>query len=189
MKNKILSVINILSCLFIPLIIVIGCATNKVELTFRSEPGGARVYNTNDAYLGQTPFTINYEVPDELYDAGNNTWNLGYIKAHLDGYEPKTQEIVLDISNHIPPPGVWDVPKKGRPSDGTYRYNFLITFNSNQLQHGLVFYTANTGNDTNPRDAFRNDESIEIVLNGYSGKTVELYIKNISNGETAFPSK
>ena len=49
-----------------------------------------------------------------------------------------------------------------------------------------MYFCSASGDDTNPRDAFRNDESIDIVLNSYSGKTIEIYIKDISNGNTVF---
>lgn len=180
MKKYIVILMFIITNLFL----FVGCGNYYVaEVTLRSEPPGARIYDSKyNKLLGRVPIELEFEMDEDEY-YGQSTWNCGTVTAYLDGYQSKTQDIILNTSN-FEYFGFWDGRKK------QYNYNILIRFDTPESQQinntGLVFYTANTGNDNNPRDAFSTNESIDIVLKGYSGKTVELYIKNISNGNTVF---
>lgn len=164
-----------------------SCAAyNVVDINIRSEPSGAKVYSTNEMYLGMTPLTLSYEVPRSVYENNNKEWNLGNIKLFLEGYQPQTKDLLLDISSH-------EIP--GSRSRGwayareDYYYNFLIEFNSKKSSENGIsendFYISSFtetkgGSYPQKRDSFSKSEVPEIVIIGYKGKLANIKVYSIS---------
>lgn len=164
-----------------------GCVYNEAIITYRSEPTGANVYDENNSYLGRTPFSVTYEIPEYLYEYGASSWNIGYVKAYSEGYEPETIKVLIDISGQTLTSWRWKKVEK-------YYYNFQIIFNSAKTQQTNIndefyissFQETTAGKFPPKRDSFNKSEIPEVIIVGSKGKIVNIKVYTISSSRIVF---
>jgi len=192
MRNNKFHTLIALAMLFL---FITGCSHNTAIITFRSLPNGAKVYDSNDNMLGITPFKISYDIPKEIYNRGYKAWDIGSVKAYLEGYEPQIQNVALNISEHrIPGSLFYDAVEK------FYTHDVLIEFKSKkspkndyeaEYNYDNEFYISSfqdtkAGEYPRKRDSFNKSEIPEVVVTGYKGKLVNTKVHSISSNELIF---